>query len=115
MVGQYQVQAAIAALHDQAAEPADTDWREILALYGLLERMTANPMVSLNRAIAAAMTEGASAGLALLEPLAGGWVATTGCTRCARTCSRWTARCSPRSTTTRPPPVVPPACPRSNT
>ena len=71
MVGQYQVQAAIAALHDQAAAPADTDWREILALYGVLQRMTGDPLVSLNRAIAAAMTEGASAGLALLEPLAG--------------------------------------------
>jgi RNA polymerase sigma factor (sigma-70 family) len=68
-VGPYQVQAAIAALHDQAANDSDTDWREILALYGLLERMTANPMVSLNRAIAAAMADGPTAGLALLAPL----------------------------------------------
>ena len=48
---------------------ADTDWREILALYGLLERMTGNPMVSLNRAIAAAMADGPGAGLAYLKPL----------------------------------------------
>jgi RNA polymerase sigma factor (sigma-70 family) len=68
-VGPYQVQAAIAALHDQAAHAGDTDWREILALYGLLERMTDNPMVSLSRAIAAAMADGPGAGLAYLRPL----------------------------------------------
>jgi RNA polymerase sigma factor (sigma-70 family) len=68
-VGPYQVQAAIAALHDQAAEASDTDWREILALYGLLERMTDNPMVSLSRAIAAAMADGPGSGLAYLKPL----------------------------------------------
>jgi RNA polymerase sigma factor (sigma-70 family) len=68
-IGEYQLQAAIAAVHDQAARPQDTDWREILALYGLLERMTQNPMVTLNRAIAAAMVDGPAAGLALLEPL----------------------------------------------
>jgi RNA polymerase sigma factor (sigma-70 family) len=68
-VGPYQVQAAIAALHDQAPDASETDWREILALYGLLERMTGNPMVSLNRAIAAAMADGPAAGLALLAPL----------------------------------------------
>jgi RNA polymerase sigma factor (sigma-70 family) len=74
-VGEYQVQAAIAAVHDQAARAADTDWREILGLYGLLERMVHNPMVALNRAIAAAMVDGPPVGLALLElleePLAG--------------------------------------------
>lgn len=68
-IGEYQLQAAIAAAHDQAATAADTDWPEILALYGLLERMTGNPMVSLNRAIAVAMVDGPQAGLALLEPL----------------------------------------------
>jgi RNA polymerase sigma factor (sigma-70 family) len=68
-VGEYQVQAAIAAVHDQAPRVEDTDWREILGLYGLLERITRNPMVSLNRAIAAAMVDGPAAGLALLEPL----------------------------------------------
>jgi RNA polymerase sigma factor (sigma-70 family) len=68
-VGEYQVQAAIAAVHDQAERAEDTDWREILGLYGLLERMTGNPMVALNRAVAAAMVDGPAAGLALLEPL----------------------------------------------
>ena len=68
-VGPYQVQAAIAALHDQAARADETDSREILALYGLLERMTDNPMVSLSRAIAAAMADGPSSGLAYLAPL----------------------------------------------
>ena len=68
-VGEYQVQAAIAAVHDQAARYADTNWSEILSLYGLLERMTGNPMVTLNRAVAAAMADGPSAGLALLDGL----------------------------------------------
>ena len=68
-VGEYLLQAQIAALHDQAGRAEDTDWREIAALYGLLERMTGNPMVSLNRAIAVAMVDGPSAGLSLLEPL----------------------------------------------
>jgi RNA polymerase sigma factor (sigma-70 family) len=67
--GEYLVQAQIAALHDQAPRVEDTDWRAIAALYGLLERMTSNPMVSLNRAIAVAMVDGAQAGLKLLEPL----------------------------------------------
>jgi predicted RNA polymerase sigma factor len=67
--GEYLVQAQIAALHDQAPGAEDTDWREIAALYGLPERITSNPMVSLNRAIAIAMVDGPTAGLALLEPL----------------------------------------------
>jgi len=68
-VGEYQLQAAVAAVHDQAAGHASTDWAEILALYGLLERMTGNPMVTLNRAVAAAMAHGPAAGLALLDGL----------------------------------------------
>jgi RNA polymerase sigma factor (sigma-70 family) len=68
-VGEYQVQAAIAALHDQAPRHADTDWAEILSLYGMLEAMTGNPMVRLNRAVAAAMAHGPDAGLALLDGL----------------------------------------------
>jgi predicted RNA polymerase sigma factor len=68
-VGEYQVQAAIAALHDQAPRHADTDWAEILSLYGRLESMTGNPMVRLNRAVAAAMVDGPEAGLALLDGL----------------------------------------------
>jgi predicted RNA polymerase sigma factor len=70
-IGEYQLQAAIAAVHDEAARVEDTDWRQILALYSLLERMTDNPMVALNRAIAAAMVDGPEAGLALLAPLEG--------------------------------------------
>jgi RNA polymerase sigma factor (sigma-70 family) len=68
-VGEYQIQAAVAAVHDQAAHHDETNWSEILALYGLLERMTGNPMVTLNRAVAAAMAEGPGTGLLLLEPL----------------------------------------------
>ena len=69
VVGEYQMQAMIAAVHDEAASVEDTDWPQILTLYGLLERMTGNPMVALNRAIAAAMVHGPAAGLKLLEPL----------------------------------------------
>jgi predicted RNA polymerase sigma factor len=68
-VGEYQIQASIAAIHDQSASHASTSWSEILALYGLLERMTGNPMVTLNRAVAAAMVDGPEAGLALLDGL----------------------------------------------
>ncbi|MDQ3328307.1 MAG: RNA polymerase sigma factor [Chloroflexota bacterium] len=68
-VGEYQLQAAIAALHVRAARVEDTDWPQILALYGLLERMTGNPVVSLNRAIAAAMVYGPAEGLTLLKAL----------------------------------------------
>jgi RNA polymerase sigma factor (sigma-70 family) len=68
-VGEYQVQAAIAAVHDEAARAEDTDWPQILALYEMLMRLTDNPLVILNHAIATAMVEGPSAGLALLAPL----------------------------------------------
>ena len=68
-VGYYQVQAAIAALHDRADSVAATDWPQILQLYDVLLRMTDNPMVALNRAIAVAMVQGPSAGLALLDEL----------------------------------------------
>jgi RNA polymerase sigma factor (sigma-70 family) len=68
-VGPYQLQAAIAAVHDEAARAEETDWPQILALYGLLVRMSDNPMVMLNRAIAVAMVDGPPAGLAELENL----------------------------------------------
>ena len=68
-VGVYQLQAAIAAVHDEAARSEDTDWAQIQALYGLLRRMTDNPMVALNHAIAAAMVHGPATGLALLQEL----------------------------------------------
>jgi predicted RNA polymerase sigma factor len=68
-LGEYQLQAAIAALHDEVDKPEDTDWPQVLALYGLLEKLSGNPMVTLNRAIATAMVDGPEAGLAMLEPL----------------------------------------------
>jgi RNA polymerase sigma factor (sigma-70 family) len=68
-IGAYQLQAAIAAVHDEAARAEDTDWPQILALYGLLKRMSDNPMVALNHAVAAAMVHGPSAGLELLNAL----------------------------------------------
>jgi RNA polymerase sigma factor (sigma-70 family) len=69
-IGPYQLQAAIAAVHDEAPRADQTDWPQILALYGLLERMSDNPMVMLNRAIALAMVQGPRAGLARLEAVA---------------------------------------------
>jgi len=69
-IGPYQLQAAIAAVHDEAAAAEDTDWPQILALYELLMRMSDNPMVALNRAIAAAMVQGPAKGLKLLDTLA---------------------------------------------
>ncbi|MGH7526024.1 MAG: RNA polymerase sigma factor, partial [Gemmatimonadales bacterium] len=68
-VGSYQLQAAIAAVHDEAARAEETDWPQILALYGLLKRMSDNPMVALNHAIAAAMVQGPRVGLELLTAL----------------------------------------------
>ena len=70
-VGEYQLQAAIAAVHDRARKADETDWPQILALYGLLEQMTGNPVVTLNRAVAAAMAHGPSAGLSLLDEVEG--------------------------------------------
>jgi RNA polymerase sigma factor (sigma-70 family) len=68
-VGPYQLQAAIAAVHDAAARAEDTDWPEILALYRVLESLSDNPMVTLNRAIATAMVHGPAAGLEQLSAL----------------------------------------------
>ena len=68
-VGPYQLQAAIAAVHDEAEHTDATDWPQILALYDLLERYGPNPMVSLNRAVAVAMVHGPAAGLDLLAEL----------------------------------------------
>jgi predicted RNA polymerase sigma factor len=67
-VGQYRLQAAIAAVHDQAARAEDTDWLQINGLYKLLERVTpANPIVTLNRAVATAMSDSPEAGLAVVD------------------------------------------------
>ncbi|WP_028922938.1 RNA polymerase sigma factor [Pseudonocardia acaciae] len=68
-LGPYQLQAAIAAVHVDAKSAEDTDWRQIQVLYQILERIAPNPMVTLNRAIAVAMTDGPAAGLALLATL----------------------------------------------
>lgn len=68
-LGPYQVQAAIAAVHAEANSAEETDWRQIVALYRLLEQMAPNPMVTLNLAVAVAMLRGPQAGLALLDPL----------------------------------------------
>ena len=68
-LGPYQAQAAIAAIHDEAPRAQDTDWPQILALYDVLERLSPNPMVTLNRAVAVAMVHGPQAGLRLLETL----------------------------------------------
>ncbi|MFI0369725.1 RNA polymerase sigma factor [Actinomadura sp. 1N219] len=67
--GPYQVQAAIAALHDEAASADETDWPQIAALYEVLLGMSGNPMAALNHAVAVAMARGPAAGLALLEKL----------------------------------------------
>ena len=68
--GPYQVQAAIAAVHDQASTSAETDWAEIALLYDALEAMTPSPVVELNRAVAVAMVDGPARGLELLDGLA---------------------------------------------
>jgi predicted RNA polymerase sigma factor len=70
-VGPYQMQAAIAAVHDEAPSAAETDWPQILALYEVLERVSPGPVITLNRAVAVAMVHGPRAGLALLGTLDG--------------------------------------------
>jgi RNA polymerase sigma factor (sigma-70 family) len=67
--GAYQLQAAIAAVHAEAARAEDTDWPQIVGLYRLLERVAPNPMVTLNHAVAVAMVDGPRAGLDLLATL----------------------------------------------
>ncbi|WTB18341.1 RNA polymerase sigma factor [Streptomyces sp. NBC_00829] len=69
--GPYGVQAAIAALHDEAADLATTDWPQVVALYDVLLALTPSPVVELNRAVAVAMRDGPEAGLVLLDELAG--------------------------------------------
>jgi len=71
-VGQYQLQAAIAGIHDDAASTEATDWAEIAALYGLLGRVAPSPVVELNRAVAVAMDDGIEHGLGLVDELAAG-------------------------------------------
>ena len=68
-IGPYQLQAAIAAIHDEAASADETDWRQILALYEVLGQVSPGPVVTLNRAVAVAMVDGPRAGLAVLGTL----------------------------------------------
>jgi RNA polymerase sigma factor (sigma-70 family) len=68
-LGPYQLQAAIAAVHAEAPRAEDTDWPQVVALYELLERLSPNPVVTLNHAVAVAMVRGPDAGLDLLAPL----------------------------------------------
>jgi RNA polymerase sigma factor (sigma-70 family) len=70
-LGTYQLQAAIAAVHDEASDSEDTDWSQILLLYQMLDRIAPNPMSTLNRALALSMVQGPQAGLALLATLEG--------------------------------------------
>jgi RNA polymerase sigma factor (sigma-70 family) len=70
-IGPYQLQAAIAAVHDEAARFEDTDWPQILALYGLLQKMAPGPMVTLNRIVAVAMVHGPQVGLRQLAEAEG--------------------------------------------
>ena len=69
--GAYSIQAAIAALHDQAPSFADTDWAQIAGLYGALARVDASPVVTINRAVAVGFAEGPAAGSALLDAVEG--------------------------------------------
>jgi predicted RNA polymerase sigma factor len=68
-LGPYQLQAAIAALHDEAADTDSTDWPQIVQLYAVLDHIAPNPVVTLNRAVAVAMSDGPAAGLQMLEAL----------------------------------------------
>jgi predicted RNA polymerase sigma factor len=70
-LGPYQLQAAIAAVHAEAGDGDDTDWRQILALYDLLERVAPSPVVTLNRGVAVGMVNGPQAGLDVLATLEG--------------------------------------------
>lgn len=69
--GPYALQAAVAAVHDEAADVATTDWPQVVAIYDVLARVAPSPLVELNRAVAVAMRDGPAAGLALLDVLAG--------------------------------------------
>src|SRR6266704_2825393 len=68
-LGAYAVQAAIAAAHARAARAADTDWKQIAALYALLARLSPSPVVELNRAVAVAMADGPEDGLRILDAI----------------------------------------------
>jgi hypothetical protein len=94
--GEYQVQAAIAALHEDAATAAETDWVQILAWYDDLLALTGNPLVALNRAVAVGRSTGRRPGCGRSTGSTRPWVSTTGSTPCTRTCWSGPARRGPR-------------------
>ena len=117
-LGPYQLQAAIAAVHDEAPTADDTDWPQILALYELLDRVAPNPMVTLNRAVAVAMVHGPAAGLDLLATLDDDRARRRpppAASRCAPTCSRWPATSTPHAPRTARRPGARPAARSSAT
>ena len=89
--GPYQIQAAIAAVHDEAPSFDTTDWPQIVVLYEVLLQGSRNPVLELNHAVAVGMTRGPRAGLQLIESsrLMEAWLPITECTRCGRICTRW--------------------------
>ncbi len=97
-LGAYQLQAAIAAVHDEADRAQDTDWPQILALYQLLDRVAPNPMATIGQAVATAMTIGAAAGLEILDGLTEDppdrWPSAA-TTPSAASCSGWQASTRP--------------------
>ena len=113
----YQLQAAIAAVHDEAGRAEDTDWRQILGLYDLLDRLAPGPMVTLNRIVAVAMVHGPEAGLGQLAAAEAirGWPGTTGSTPSAPTCSSWPATRRRRAPATSWPRAAPSASPSGAT
>jgi predicted RNA polymerase sigma factor len=102
-VGEYQLQAAVAALHGGAARAEDTDWAQILGLYGLLQRLTDNPVVGLSAAVAAAMVHGPAAAWNGSASSTGACPATTASTPRAATCTRCSTTPKPRPRTSAAP------------
>jgi RNA polymerase sigma-70 factor (ECF subfamily) len=72
VAGPYTIEAAISAVHCRATRSADTDWKQIVRLYDLLQQMMSSPVVSLNRAVAVAMANGPNSGLRILDQLESG-------------------------------------------
>ncbi len=114
-VGEYQLQAAIAALHDRAPTAAETDWPQILALYGLLERMTGSPIVTLNRAVATRWSTGPRMGCVCWRAHPASSATTTDTTPCADGSSSSSVTSTARSTPISRPRHEPRAWPSSDT
>ncbi len=115
--GPYQLQAAIAALHDEAPSAEATDWPQILALYEVLLGLSDNPVVALNHAVAVAMVADRRRGWTCSDssrPTSGS-PRTDGSTPCGPTCWRWPAIAPPRATPISRQPVGPPAFSTSDT